>query len=190
MDMLEHVKTMTKDQSMRTMIDLTTHVSPETFLKLVSLAARIPGSPVMRAYVNHVKEHLQRGEDDQGDALKDLAASSYYVQDYLIEEVLSYVPPAVARSLLETSLLERFCAPLCDVFRTVHDTQDNAEEALSGQMFIEWLEKSHLFVIPLDETHHWFRYHHLFFSGGRRTQSGVSPSDPRTDPPYPSLDSR
>ena len=69
MDMLEHVKTMTKEQIMRTMIDLTTHVSPETFLKLVSLAARIPGSPVMRAYVHHVKEHLQRGEDDQATRL-------------------------------------------------------------------------------------------------------------------------
>ena len=99
---------------------------------------------------------------DPEDVLKALAASSYYAQDYLIEEVLSHVPPAVARLLLETSLLDRFCAPLCDVLRRAHDIQENAEEAVSGQMFIEWLEQSHLFVIPLDETHHWFRYHHLF----------------------------
>jgi len=33
---------------------------------------------------------------------------------------------------------------------------------MSGRAFIEWLEKTHLFVVPLDETHNWFRYHHLF----------------------------
>ena len=94
--------------------------------------------------------------------MKGLTEGSYYVQDYLIGEVLSQVPPAFARFLMETSLLDRFCAPLCDVFRVGTTRKTTTEEALSGKMFIEWLEKTHLFVIPLDETHDWFRYHHLF----------------------------
>jgi LuxR family maltose regulon positive regulatory protein len=33
---------------------------------------------------------------------------------------------------------------------------------MGGQQFLEWLETSDLFVIPLDEQGRWFRYHHLF----------------------------
>jgi LuxR family maltose regulon positive regulatory protein len=32
----------------------------------------------------------------------------------------------------------------------------------NGQAFIDWLRQTHLFVIPLDENQHWFRYHQLF----------------------------
>jgi len=28
--------------------------------------------------------------------------------------------------------------------------------------FLEWLKDSNLFIIPLDDRHEWFRYHHLF----------------------------
>ena len=63
---------------------------------------------------------------------------------------------------MELSILNRFCAPLCELFRDPDDTTGDGEDALSGQSFIEELEKTHLFVIALDETHEWFRYHHLF----------------------------
>jgi LuxR family maltose regulon positive regulatory protein len=104
---------------------------------------------------------LEQGRD-QDRFVKGLAEGSYYVREYLINEALSQVPAAFRRHLLVTSLLDRFCAPLCDVFCPVHDTQAIAEEDVSGQVFIEWLENTHLFVIPLDESHHWFRYHHVF----------------------------
>ena len=64
MNMMGNLKTMTKDQVMRAMIELTAHVSPETFLKLITLAAKIPESPVMRARVEKVRDHLMKGEDD------------------------------------------------------------------------------------------------------------------------------
>jgi LuxR family maltose regulon positive regulatory protein len=35
---------------------------------------------------------------------------------------------------------------------------------LNGERFVEWLQASNLFVIPLDDQHEWYRYHHLFQS--------------------------
>ena len=40
-----------------------------------------------------------------------------FVLDYLMEEVLGQQPPAVQRFLIETSILERMCGPLCDAVR-------------------------------------------------------------------------
>ena len=32
----------------------------------------------------------------------------------------------------------------------------------SSQQMLEELERANLFVVPLDEERHWYRYHHLF----------------------------
>jgi LuxR family maltose regulon positive regulatory protein len=105
---------------------------------------------------------LSIGQDkDAGHILEGLEGGFYHISNYLIQEVLSQVPPAAVRYLLETSVLDRFCAPLCEALRGPSGEPDEAH-GMSGRAFIEWLEKTRLFVIPLDETHHWFRYHHLF----------------------------
>ena len=33
---------------------------------------------------------------------------------------------------------------------------------MSGRAYLEWLEAGDLFVVPLDDKHEWYRYHHLF----------------------------
>ena len=88
--------------------------------------------------------------------------SHFFVREYLINEVLARTPPVFAQYLFETSILDRFCAPLGDALHSLHRAQSESENEYSGQSFIDWLEQTHLFVIPLDEQHHWFRYHHLF----------------------------
>ena len=50
------------------------------------------------------------------------------------------------------SFLDRFSAPLCDF---VGQTTDAAA-------ILHELERSNLFLIPLDEDGRWFRFHHLF----------------------------
>jgi LuxR family maltose regulon positive regulatory protein len=100
-------------------------------------------------------------EQDPARLVENIADDSSSIQEYLIGEVLSQAPPAFARLLMESSLLDRFCAPLCDVLHTGQNDLDTAGQ-VDGQAFIEWLETTHLFVIPLDERHEWFRYHHLF----------------------------
>ena len=75
-----------------------------------------------------------------------------FIVDFLAEEVLSRQPDEVRRFLTRTAILSRFCAPLCDA---VVGSANAAE-------IIDTLERENLFVVPLDETRRWFRYHHLF----------------------------
>ena len=89
-----------------------------------------------------------------------LPAESRYVTDYLLAEVLSNQPREIQDYLLATSILDRFCAPLCDA-KYVHGSC-SLECKMGGRHFVQWLEKFDLFVVPLDDQGHWFRYHHLF----------------------------
>jgi LuxR family maltose regulon positive regulatory protein len=77
------------------------------------------------------------------------------VADYLLSEVLDRQPDETRDFLLNTSILERFNAPLC---AAVLDRDDPS----NLQRFLETLEATDLFIIPLDNERRWFRYHHLF----------------------------
>ncbi|MCK0112580.1 LuxR C-terminal-related transcriptional regulator [Ornithinimicrobium sp. F0845] len=76
-----------------------------------------------------------------------------FVVDYLVEEVLHRQPDDVRRFLLDTSVLERLTASLCDAL---------SDQPGRGLSMLEQLERDNLFVVPLDEHRSWFRYHHLF----------------------------
>ncbi len=78
--------------------------------------------------------------------------SQRYVMDYLVEEVLQRQTSEVRDFLLETSMLERMTAPLCDGLTGRND---------SGNMLKD-LERGNLFIAPLDEARAWYRYDHLF----------------------------
>jgi LuxR family maltose regulon positive regulatory protein len=86
-------------------------------------------------------------------------ASNRFILDYLVEEVLGRQRPEVQAFLLETSILERLTASLCDAVR---EGAKAKEEAKSAQEILEALERANLFVIPLDDERRWYRYHHLF----------------------------
>jgi LuxR family transcriptional regulator, maltose regulon positive regulatory protein len=81
----------------------------------------------------------------------DLAYDRHLV-DYLGEEVVSAQKPQARSFLIETCVLERFCAPLCDAVRG----EDGSKRLLSE------IERANLFLVPLDERREWFRYHHVF----------------------------
>src|SRR5215468_3572410 len=93
-----------------------------------------------------------RGHADPAGFIATFAGSNRYVLDYLTEEVLAGQPEPVLRFLLETSVLERVCGPLCDA----------VTGRTGGQEMLEELDRANLFVVPLDEVRHWWRYHHLF----------------------------
>ena len=78
--------------------------------------------------------------------------SQRYVGDYLIEEVLKQQSDKVRDFLLQTSVLEKLSASLCDSVTARSGSQD---------MLVE-LERANLFLVPLDESREWYRYHHLF----------------------------
>lgn len=93
-----------------------------------------------------------RGQNDAGPFVAAFAGSHRFVFDYLLEQVLNRQTPEIREFLLKTSLLERFCAPLC---AAVAET-DNARR------FLNSLERENLFLVPLDDERGWYRYHHLF----------------------------
>ncbi|WP_416771837.1 LuxR C-terminal-related transcriptional regulator [Pseudomonas sp. RHF3.3-3] len=74
------------------------------------------------------------------------------IRDYLLEEVIDFLPAHVQAFLYDTASQERFCRELCDAIRESHD---------SGQI-LDYLQSHQVFLVPLDEHGHWFRYHHLF----------------------------
>ena len=78
--------------------------------------------------------------------------------EYLFQEVFESQPQAVQERLLRTSILDRFCAPLCEA---MCDAGPGAQQ-LGGPDFLNWLVQADLFAISLDDQRQWYRYHHLF----------------------------
>lgn len=76
------------------------------------------------------------------------------LSDYLSAEVLRRLPLPVRDFLLETALLNRFCAPLCDTVTSCADGH--------SQDMLDRLERTQLFLAPLDAERRWYRYHPLF----------------------------
>jgi len=105
-----------------------------------------------------------RDQDDLIHRVQELSGSSRRIAEYLAGEVLSRQNPEIAAYLLETSILDRFCAPLCQAVHSSGVGGRNEEHDFDTQRFIEWLVEANLFVIPLDDQGYWFRYHHLFQS--------------------------
>jgi LuxR family transcriptional regulator, maltose regulon positive regulatory protein len=95
-----------------------------------------------------------QGHQDASGFIKSFSGGHYYVLDYLMEEVLQRQPETIQTFLLRTSILERLCGPLCDAVLL--------DPTASGQKTLEYLEHANLFIVPLDNERHWFRYHHLF----------------------------
>jgi LuxR family maltose regulon positive regulatory protein len=78
--------------------------------------------------------------------------SNRHVVDYLTEVVLTMLDTEQRDFLVETSILETMCAPLCDAVTA---------RGGSAAMLAE-LERANLFLLPLDDHREWYRYHPLF----------------------------
>ncbi len=93
-----------------------------------------------------------RGHRDPADLIAALSGSHHFILSYLSDEVLRQLPPDTLSFLLQTCVLTRLSGPLCDA---VTGRADSAA-------VLEGLCTANAFVAPLDDEHHWYRYHHLF----------------------------
>ena len=93
-----------------------------------------------------------RGQADAEGFIQSFSGSHRFVLDYLGEEVLRSQSAAVRTFLLRTSILERFCGPLCEAL----------VPGAAGQEVLDYLDRANLFVVPLDAERRWYRYHRLF----------------------------
>jgi LuxR family maltose regulon positive regulatory protein len=93
-----------------------------------------------------------RGRPDAGAFIASFTGDNRHVADYLGAEVLARQPEAVRTFLLRTSVVDRLSGPLCDAVLAAEGSADVLRE----------LERSNLFLVPLDDHRRWYRYHHLF----------------------------
>jgi LuxR family maltose regulon positive regulatory protein len=91
-------------------------------------------------------------QKDKGRFVEQFAGSNRYILDYLGHEVLDQLDAEMREFLLQTSILDRFSAPLCEAATLLPNSQE----------ILEKLETDHLFILALDQERTWYRYHRLF----------------------------
>lgn len=92
-----------------------------------------------------------RDAPDREAAVAGFRGSSRNVVDYLTEVALDTLDPATRDFMVETSILDRLCGPLCDAV---------TGRGGSGDLLEELARANHL-VVPLDDHRVWYRYHRL-----------------------------
>lgn len=126
---------------------LANQINPEQFQYLYERSEGwIAGLQLMSLSINAL-DHVDQ-------FVEDIASSSNYMMDYLLEEVFKRQSKEMQRFLLQTSVLN-FLTPelIAYVMRGTISEADNGLKAL---------ELSNCFLISLDLTKPVYRYHHLF----------------------------
>lgn len=82
----------------------------------------------------------------------DAPGDDRHIADYLYHECLERLPAATRRFLRRTAILDQLSAPLCDAVLGTADSQQRLRD----------LETRNLFLLPMDRTRRWYRYHALF----------------------------
>ncbi len=103
-----------------------------------------------------------RQREDPAAFVRAFTGSNRYILDYLMEEVLAQQPPAIQQFLLFTSVLDRLTASLCASLLAAGSEPDSAGAGDMDLSALEYLDAANLFVVPLDDQRHWYRYHRLF----------------------------
>jgi LuxR family transcriptional regulator, maltose regulon positive regulatory protein len=113
-----------------------------------------------------------RDRKDAFGFIEGFSGTNRYILDYLLEEVLASQSPEIQRFLLNTSILERLAAPLCDAILANVEESNLVGNAPStdpqllilnnSDSTLAYLESANLFLVPLDDQRQWYRYHHLF----------------------------
>ena len=75
-----------------------------------------------------------------------------FLSEYLQSEVLSRLPPDTISFLTRTAVLDTMCGSLCDAILG----------STGSARLLKSLERSNLFLVPLDDRQEWYRYHTLF----------------------------
>jgi LuxR family maltose regulon positive regulatory protein len=143
-----------------------------TEAETAALLRQVLGAPVDAATLSLLREKTAgqvfglrlaalslRQREDGDRVLAAVKASRGYV-DLLLVELLARQPAAMRDWLLKTSILDRFCAPLCEAVCT--PGAGPVEAAPGGKEFLKWLADAGLFVFSLDDQGEWYRYQHLF----------------------------
>ncbi len=97
------------------------------------------------------------GRSDPASFVRQFSGNDRFVGDFLTEEVLGRHTEEVREFIITVSILDRLCAPLCDFLA----------ETTGSAVTLRDLERANMFLVPLDEHGHWYRFHHLFATAAR-----------------------
>jgi LuxR family maltose regulon positive regulatory protein len=156
------------------------HFSPEETCTFLSQALPFPMSQEMMTRLHERTEGWQAGlhlvalalrrhteSQEQERFITTLTGGYRPLLEYLVGDVLNMQPKPVQTFLLQTSVLKRLTASLCDMVTGRADSQ----------LLIEQIERANLFLEPLDGAGEWYRYHSLFAEAMQheaRRRSGVA----------------
>ncbi len=93
-----------------------------------------------------------RDTEDATEFVGRFAGDDRNVADFLIGEALGSVSDRDREFLLRTSVLDQMTGPLCEEVAGVS----------GGAAMLDRIDRSGLFLIPLDNQRRWYRYHRLF----------------------------
>ena len=93
-----------------------------------------------------------RSSVDPEGFVNDFSGDHRHVLDFLLEEVWSTLDGNLKGHLIRLSIVNRFCAGLCDAL----------SRGQGGQEVLERIDRANLFLVPLDNRRSWFRFHRLF----------------------------
>lgn len=119
---------------------------------LQQVCKRIDGWPTALRLLTRELQSFVINTQEIEQALTVFAGSNWSIRDYFLNEVLRTLPIEQQDFLLQTSILPRITASLCDAI-TGHTNSEQQIKVLQG---------NDLFLIPLDSTGEWSRYHFLF----------------------------
>ena len=106
---------------------------------------------------------------DRARFVAEFSGDTRHVLDFLADDVLAATRPEIRSFLLRTSVLDRLSAELCDVVL----------ETSSSAALLTEIAGANLFLVPLDEVGHEYRYHHLFAAMLERELRATDPTEPQ-----------
>ena len=109
------------------------------------------------------------GSNEPTAFIQRFAGTDTSVVDYLCDMVLSQIDERTRDIVFRISMFDRICAPLA---RAVTDANDAADPLMD-------LRTRNLFLIPLDRSWEWVRFHHLVGEFFRETYRRAAPEQAR-----------
>lgn len=146
-----------------------------------------------------------RSKEGRSQWIANLNGQHHFIFDYLAEEVFNQQPATIQQFLLDTAILQRLTPDLCDAVLSKNiGKREQKEEEITpapphplspapllplpsapppltplpprSSTLLHTLERANLFLLPLDEERHWYRFHHLFADFLRRQQQRLDPT--------------
>jgi LuxR family maltose regulon positive regulatory protein len=96
-----------------------------------------------------------RKRGDLPAVVSEFDGSHRFLLDYVQDEILAQWPETLQDFLLQSSILPRMTAALCQAVT-------ESPTVRASQEILEMLERANLFVVPLDDKRQWYRLHDLF----------------------------